>query len=695
MYSKKINYFVLGLCLIFQSLAYTAEPELLKTADINKIMQQIFDQHVNEKQISPKIIRHALRIYIDQFDPFRIYLLDSEVQTFLQLSDVAATEDINEYKQSNFTEFKSLNEVIQKAIMRARNIRNDLELKPSQFFADEPKDKTGTSNDWVDPDLKNGFASNVQDLQKRIKNHIQKFVNDEKARYGLIKINRNQEKTLAIYDHYFRNQEDSYLFQDSTGHPLSAAQSENLFTLHVLKALANSLDAHTTFYNNAEAYDVKVRLEKEFQGVGIVMEQSPDGNVFIKQLMEGGPAVKSGLVKINDQIISIDGKPLANMPLNEVMELIRGKMGTSLNLQLKRKVEENSRIVEKLYDIKLQRAAIMLNDERAKAAFENFGNGVIGKITLNSFYHGDNGINSAVDVRKAILDLQQKGNLRGLILDFRENSGGFLTQAIQVASLFITNGVVVISKFSDGTEHYYRDMNNQLTYRGPLIILTSRATASAAEIVAQALQDYGVALVVGDERTYGKGTIQSQTVTDNNASSFFKVTIGEYFTPSGKTPQINGVKADILLPGKLSEEHIGERYLEYALPAQTIDPEFKDDLKDVDPSLKSWYLRYYYPTLQPQIEVWRALLPTLNKNSQYRLEHNKNYQAFLKQIKGIKDESASEESEDESTSEQPGKTDFGVDDLQMNEAVNIVKDMILLHSQDNKGVASNKPVGFP
>jgi carboxyl-terminal processing protease len=690
MFSTKISSLFICILFVFQNSIYTIEPELLKTSDINKIMQQIFDQHVNQKKINTTVIKHAFRIYIDQFDPFRIYLLNSEVQPFLELSDNLALEDIQEYNQHKFNQFKKLNDLIQKAILRARVTREELENKPAQFFKDDPQIKAKTENEW-NSDLKTTFAPNEQDLRKRIKNHIQEFITEEKIKYGADKINQNQAKTLAIYDHYFRNQENGYLFLNSNGQPLSDVQSENLFTLHVLKALANSLDAHTTFYNNAEAYDVKVRLEKEFQGVGIVMEQAPDGSVLIKGIMEGGPAAKSGLVKINDQILAIDGTQLINMSLNEVMELIRGKAGTALDLQIKRKVEQGGQTVDKLYDVKLQRAAITLNDDRAKSQYENFGNGIIGKITLNSFYHGDNGISSSTDVRNAILDLQKKGNLRGLILDLRENSGGFLTQAVQIAGLFITNGVVVISKYSDGTEHYYRDMDNQLTYKGPLIILTSKATASAAEIVAQALQDYGVALVVGDERTYGKGTIQSQTVTDNNASTFFKVTIGEYFTPSGHTPQINGVKADILLPGKLSEEHIGEKYLEYALPAETITPEYQDDLKDVDSSLKSWYLRYYYPTLQPKIEVWRGLIPVLTKNSQYRVEHNKNYQAFLKQIKGLKSEPAADKDE---SAEEPERTDFGVDDLQMAEAVNIVKDMIILHSQD-KGMPVNKPTGFP
>ena len=165
--------------------------------------------------------------------------------------------------------------------------------------------------------------------------------------------------------------------------------------------------------------------------------------------------------------------------------------------------------------VPLVREEIAVDEDRARWNYEIFDGGIIGKIKLDSFYQGDNGMTSENDVREAIKQLDKQGNLRGLILDLRENSGGFLSQAVKVAGLFITNGVVVISKYFNGEEHFYRDMDGKISYDGPLIILTSKATASAAEIVAQALQDYGVAIIVGDEHTYGKGTIQSQTVTEN------------------------------------------------------------------------------------------------------------------------------------------------------------------------------------
>lgn len=267
-------------------------------------------------------------------------------------------------------------------------------------------------------------------------------------------------------------------------------------------------------------------------------------------------------------------------------------------------------------------------------------------------------------------------------MDLRSNSGGFLSQAVKVAGLFITNGVIVISKYANGDERFYRDVDGKIAYDGPLIVLTSKATASAAEIVAQALQDYGVALVVGDEHTYGKGTIQTQTVTDNQSASYFKVTVGKYYTVSGHTPQKEGVKADVVVPSHWNREEIGESYTIDPVAADMIPPAYDDQLADVSKDVRSWYLKYYTPTVQHRTDQWRGLLPTLRKNSEYRIAHNKNYQFYLK---GGQDHSNSEEEADEEewNTAKKNKT-YGEDDLQINEAVNILKDMILLHSLGGK-----------
>jgi carboxyl-terminal processing protease len=637
---------------------YALEQDLLKIDDISRIMQQILKQHVDKKEISSKIVEGSLLIYINQFDPQRIYLLEEETQPFLHLSSDKIKQIIQQYQQKNFSLFVELNQVVQKSIERARQLRKEV-------LTSLPKN--------IDPQLlvepirvHDSFAKSVDELKERWRQNLYGFLAYEKKLYPAVSTLHQFEPFIQNYENRLKILENQYIYQNEEGNALSPSEQENLFSIHVLKALASSLDAHTSFYQNNEAYDMRVRLQKEFQGIGLILKDMSQG-VIVTRMVPDGPAARSGLIKPGDILVEIDHNPIKSESFKKVMEKLHGEKNSIVELSFKRKEEGKA---DQIYLVKLTREAIILNNDRVDVSSEVFGNGIIGKINLHGFYQGTD-VSSEKDVKDAIEQLEKKGHLKGLILDLRNNSGGFLSQAVKVAGLFITNGVVVISKYANGTEKIYRDMDSKVSYDGPLIVLTSKATASAAEIVAQALQDYGVALVVGDEHTYGKGTIQTQTVTDNQSSSYFKVTVGKYYTVSGHTPQKEGVKADIVAPSHWSRETIGEKLLDSTIEADHIPSVYEDQLSDVSPDTRSWYLKYYMPTLQNRTTIWRDFLPVLRKNSQYRIQHNQNYQIY---IKG----KPLEESEENEWNLTDKKDTYGEDDLQMQEAVNILKDMILL-----------------
>lgn len=651
------------------------EPVLLQTADINKIMSEIFAQHVDHKEMNSLILKHSLKNYIDQFDPDRIYLLEHEVDPYINLSNENLAKYEESYKKNDYTPYQQINNLIQNSISRARSYRSLIVQEGDKLLAEAKKFHP------ISYERENAlpFANNEQELKLRIREDILAFLHREMKRYGETAVSSNIPQVLSSFERQMRSLEEHYNYRNESGDLITEAEQENLFTLHVLKSLAKSLDAHTNILDPAEAYEMRVRLEKGFEGIGIIFQETPQG-IFIGNLVTGGPAAKSGQIEIKDRVLEINGRKVDATPFDKLMDLMREEKNDTVTLLLSRK--EKGQETDKVFTVNLKREPIMMNDDRVDVDSENFGNGVIGKITLHSFYQNDQGITSEKDVREAIKRLDKQGNLRGLILDLRENSGGFLTQAVKVAGLFITNGVVVISKYSNGEEKVYRDMDSNASFSGPLVILTSKATASAAEIVAQALQDYGVAVIVGDEHTYGKGTIQSQTVTDNpGKNSFFKVTIGKYYTVSGKTPQLQGVKADVVVPSALAKSHIGEEYLEYAIKKDdSIASEYSDDLADIDTALKPWYLKYYMPNLQHKERSWSEVLPLLKKNSEHRLAHNKNYQLFLKRING-EEEVSDPEAVEEEDALQTSQKNYGADDLQMIEAVNILKDMIYLQSK--------------
>ena len=597
--------FIFILCVSATSI-YSLEQEKLEFADVSTIMNQIFDQHVVHKEMTEEVLRSSFANYLDQFDPDRIYLLDSEVQTFLHPSPKRLRQLLSQYKRGNLSIFSAMNGVIQRAIERSRRWRSQIERKKDR---DEIFEQANSSQDMYSSFEYHAWPVSATEIRNRIQEHFGQFIQLQFARYGVEKVLSKQQEVTALYESELRSRENNYLFRDHTGKPMSSKEKEHYYVLNIIKSLAKSLDAHTSFLNLNEAFDMKMRLEKGYVGIGADFDQGIDG-IVISDLTPGGPAEREGSIRVNDILVALDGQSVIGQSFDEVMTLLSGKEGSQVILSLKRPDES-------LITVKLIREQILLEGERVIVSKEPFRDGIIGKITLNSFYQNPSGgVSSERDMRMAIDQLKREGPLYGLVFDLRENSGGYLMQAVKVAGLFITNGVVVISKYGNGNIRYYRDLDASVTFDGPLIVLTSRLTASAAEIVAQALQDYGVAVIVGDDRTYGKGSIQSQTVTTGGHSSFFKVTVGQYYTVSGKTPETYGVLADIVVPG---ENMFGPSE---SIPNNNpqIRASFADRLVDVHPDIRGWYLRYYIPTLQEQETAWQKFLPTLRRQSEERLK---------------------------------------------------------------------------
>lgn len=592
--------------------------------------------------MTPQIVRRSLKILIEQFDPERIYLLEEEVQDILDISDETVSQMIQSYYKGNFDLFEEVIFRIQKAALRAQSYRKS--LKERLIFEPLKGSK---------PIDQSGYAKTEQDLFQRQKFRIERFFayHDEKS--GL-KTKERRSKAYRLFERKMRQWEFPYLYLRSDGSSMNDRQLEHVFSEKLLKAMAKSLDAHTSFFTEEEAYEMRLNLEKQFEGIGIVLSESIDG-VVIADVIQNSPAYKSKKIEPNDFIIAINGQSLTDVGFEKVLELMKSKGNSSIVLQiLKAKTK-------KTVKVKLKKEPIVMQEDRLSYEIEPYGNGVIAKLTMRSFYENGEDFNSEQDIRRALEEISRKGPILGVVLDLRENAGGFLSQAIKVAGLFISSGVVAISKYGNNDVHYLRKVDIKSYYNGPLVILTSKLSASAAEIVSQALQDYGAAIIVGDDRTFGKGSIQYQTVTDPSADLFFKVTVGKYYTVSGKSTQVDGVKADIIVPSALSIYNIGERFLEYPLPADRVSPAFQDRLQGLDARTKSWFQSNYLPYLQKQIVFWKRMLPLLKTNCSYRIAHNRAYQSFLETLR---------------TQADPYYK--GSIDLQMNQALDILRDMIYM-----------------
>jgi len=661
--------------------------EQLETRDVQRIMSKILRQHVSVHQVDEEILRRAMDTYLEQFDRSKIYLLEEEVAPYLHPTEEQLTQMMKEYERGQYQTFEEIHVLIQGAIERSRNWRVELADEMEQLLLEIEEPSFLEEQKKRDPFEEKEFVAELSDLKHRFREMLKRFLFIQRKQVGKKILHEKQTKAWALFERQLRDREWDYLFENEHGESVSADKQEDLFVHRLLKAFTRSLDAHTTFYNAEEAYDMRIRLEKGFKGIGVVLQESIDG-IVITRLIEGGPAEKSGEIQPNDRLVEVDGVSIVDASFKSILELIRGAEGSSIYLGLKRQIEheETQEKEDILVHVTLTRAEVVINEDRVDVSHENFGDGIIGKITLHAFYEGDNGISSERDVRDALKELYKVGDVKGIVLDLRENSGGFLIQAVKVAGLFISNGVIVVSRYSNGYERFFRDIDGHAYYEGPLVVLTSRASASAAEIVAQALQDYGAAVVVGDEQTYGKGSIQHQTVTGSWGSSFFKVTVGRFYTVSGRSTQIRGVKADIVVPTEYHDDQLGEQFLDYPLANDEIKPSYADLLGDVDEDVKSWYIKYYIPSLQQRKTKWTTILPVLKENSAYRLSHDENYKLFSEEI-GIEVVDDEKEEEIENPYKVKKEENYGVEDMQMTEAVNIVKDMIYL---DETGITEKQ-----
>ena len=361
----------------------------------------------------------------------------------------------------------------------------------------------------------------------------------------------------------------------------------------VAEAFALALDPHTSYLSPENFEDFRIQMQLSLEGVGAVLSND-NGFTIIEELIPGGGAERSGLLKPKDKIIAVaqeSERPVnvIDMDLRDVVKMIRGKKGTQVTLTILRQAERTYR-----FDITITRDKVDIKEQEAKIAYEtrtvegrqyHFG-----VIDLPSFYGDEKENKSCYEDVKSLLVEAQRQHVDGIVLDLSRNGGGLLGEAVRLAGLFLDRGGIVATKdsreqvtilangsASSGTEGDKRKVitfpaeDPSALYTGPLVVLTSRLSASASEIVAGALKDYHRAVIVGSDHTFGKGSVQALMPLSRDLGGM-KVTTALYFLPGGKSTQKMGVEADVRLPIFFILEDVGETALEYPLPAQAITP---------------------------------------------------------------------------------------------------------------------------
>lgn len=632
-----------ALLLFSMNVSAVKQPDLTPQNTTTKI-NEIMKAHATHKELTPFLIKRILQNYLENLDPVKTYFIESDIHQWLEPSDQLLEQIEQEYKQSNFHTFELIHEAMARAIHRRHLLEKNIDLSqlPKKVKPEEFKD------------LK--WATNEQELLTRLTRI--KALQIETAS----KLNEeNKDKSLQRIAKRQAKYEDDILTSDPT-------QKQRLILVEVLKATASSLDSHSAYFTPDEAAQFMINVQQRLFGIGAQLRDDLNGFSVIK-MIEGGPAANSKEMKVKDRIIAVDGEPVVGMDIVDAVDLIRGPENTPVTLTVIRETDGGGNKEEKL-DITLKRAQVVLKETRYESSYVPFGDGVIAYLRLYSFYQ-DPDSSSAIDLAKELEKLKAEHHVKGVVFDLRTNSGGLLTQAVSVTGLFITKGVVVSIKDDTGAIQHLRELDSTATWDGPLIVLVNRASASASEIVAGTLQDYGRAIVVGDDHTFGKGSFQTFTLNTTakneavNPQGEYKVTRGRYYTVAGTTPQLTGVASNIVVPGSLSESEIGEKFAKYPLENDRIKPSFDDDLLDISYLQRDRIKLLYKFDLQPQLHTYDNYIDQLKKNSAVRIQNNKDYQKFLKELKKHSelDEEISEEIQN---------------DLQLAETENIMRDLLYL-----------------
>lgn len=534
---------------LFSSVSFAQGMQFTKSLDCNwvdPIQTGFLQNHLITKAKDKELQGRVVDQYIKRQDGAKIYLLESDI---VKIKAVVKNlfEDIAKTDCNFLSEVQAMltKRVDERTEYVKKLLGKDFKFNKETEFVYDPEHKE--------------FPATSEDANEFIKKYVQFQV----ANYVATDIKLDEAKKRVIKN-YERNLKR-----------IKETKFETLVS-NYLNSFALSLDPHSSFFSKEYYDDFTIDMSLSLEGIGATLSQE-DGFTMVEALVAGGAAWKSKLVEPQDKIVAVskkDGKMenVIDMDLKDVVKMIRGPKGTKVKLTILRKSDG----ANKKLNIELIREKVNLEDNAVSIHYEDKEvNGMkkkLGIINFPSFYADSKrgGRSSAADMKRIVAEAKLK-NVDGLVIDLSNNGGGSLEDAVKIGGLFIKTGnIVKQSSRREGNENALADIDEKVDWGGPLVILTSRISASASEIVSGALKDYNRAVIVGSEHTYGKGSIQTVIAVPGELGAL-KVTIGMFFTPGGFSTQHRGVESDITIPSPYNVDDIGEKSMDYSLPPKKIE----------------------------------------------------------------------------------------------------------------------------
>lgn len=525
-------------------------------------------QKIND-EFSPKVFDH----FIESLDYSKRFLLKSDVENLEKYRNKLD----DEFKNSELNFFDEAYGIYEMRFNNAKGYFEDILKEPFDFTLDETIETD---------DEKLEFVSNEEELKDRWRMYLKQRV------LGRVEEDiHDQEKALEENDTTVKQKTFAELEEKAREKELEMHEEwfDNLEDLEridwigmYMNSITNVYDPHTQYFAPERKEDFEISMTGQLEGIGAQLQQKGD-YVTISKVITGSACWKQGDLEVGDKILKVaqegekeEAVDLVGMSVRKAVKYIRGPKGTTVILTVQ-KVDGSKMVIPIVRDV------VELEATFAKSAVLGEGDDKIGYIRLPKFYvdfYGESNHDCAEDV-KAEIEKLKKDDVKGIVLDLRNNGGGSLQGVIDIVGLFIEDGPVVQVKAPGQAPKVLKDNDKSIAYDGPLVVMVNQFSASASEIFAAAIQDYKRGVIIGSKSTFGKGTVQNIldmdravnfTYNDVKPLGALKLTIQKYYRINGGTPQLRGVAPEIVLPDNYNYIDFGEKEEQYALPYDEITP---------------------------------------------------------------------------------------------------------------------------
>ena len=561
----------LAIIVLFSNTIYsntTSEKDPEKDKVIVYVLKNILSRyHYVQKELNDDFSEHVYTTFIDGLDPNKRYFTQEDLKEFSQFK-----YQIDDQLRNTQLDFYQLvyNRFLEKLSAAKHNYRTLL----TQSFNYKKKEVINVDYekipfakneielvDYWRKQLKLSILSRIEDAEDLQDKKVEKDKKFKKESFSNLEIEARKEVLKNMNDLYER---------------IDELENSDWYSTF-LNSVVSGFDPHTTYMSPR----IKSRFDQEMSGKleGIGARLQKKGiYTHIIELISGGPAWKQGDLEPDDIILKVaqgDAEPLdiVGMRLDDAIKFIKGKKGTEVRLTVKKKIDGSIKVIPVIRDV------VELDETFVKSSIVEKNGQKYGVIDLPRFYIDFNDLNrrdSAKDMEKEIERLKSE-NVKGIIVDLRDNGGGSLKTAIEIGGLFIEKGPIVQVKYRGEDPLVKNDTDAKIQWDGPLVVMVNEFSASASEIFAAAMQDYKRGVIIGGKQTYGKGTVQNVMPINRFYEKYpsnlgaLKMTIQKFYRINGGSTQIEGVYSDILLPTRYSYMKFGERDLDGALPWDKVE----------------------------------------------------------------------------------------------------------------------------